>query len=454
MANSNGVITPSVTMPTDIAAVLGIAGTNLATLCTASNINMWARFKPIYHAEKGLLKNSQRADATQHVVSGYSISYGIKKPSTWSWTDYINPSNGQVSSGKWGYDRPTGGSSSPYRLGDFVEVNNSGATTGNGYWHQAVCPISFGFSQESQLPVPKQSSYQGTVISFVFTFQNGVSGWNSRYCMYLNEIFSGELEYYPTVIMTCYYNNAVRQYCKSADNKVSYYTGAGVNPYVQVLVNTHDLCSAQIYDGAVSSYNSGCISAGKVWTCCMVLTSQKIAGTDSQHSIPSGVAIRRLEYADGVDRRDLTTVLTTPLDDVVSMSYTITIRKNSGGGYYIDTISVTTKTQGTNTLYFTVDATMVCIVGYLSGNGWNNVQQQTRTGWANLTVEQTGSVHTVTKNLSADMPTFNFTGDASASTRAVSGNLSFRVGSTEFTSSFGWSVYNGASSYSSTITLK
>ena len=76
MAHGTDIITTPVTMPADLAAVLGISGTDLATNCTSSAINMWAKFKPIYHAEKGLLKDSQRQD-NSHSVSGYAISWGI-----------------------------------------------------------------------------------------------------------------------------------------------------------------------------------------------------------------------------------------------------------------------------------------------------------------------------------------------------------------------------------------
>lgn len=450
MSYANDKITAPVSIY-DVQQALGNASTDLGTLCKASNINMWAKFKPIYCGTISPLKNSQRANSG-HVVSGYAISFGIMKPSAWQWSDYINPSTGEVSSGLWEYDKPVGGSVSPFRLSDFAEINDSGDETGYGYDHRAVCPIAFGFSSSSELPVPYQSTYEGTVLSFVFTFQNGVYMFNPHYCMGLADIFSQELNFYPTVIMTCYQNGRVWEYSKSADNTLSYYIGNDVNPYVQVLVDTKDLCDAIANDGA--SYHSGPLADGQVWTCCMVLTSLKVAGGVTTHSVSSG-SIRRIEYAAGVDRRDLTVVNTTPLNGVSEMSFTITVRKSSNGtDYYLDSVSVRTKTQGVSDLHFTVDATMVCLKGYMSGTGWNNVQQQTWNGWSSLDVHQTGSVHTDTQNLSASMPNFNFTGDVGPNTRVISGTLTFRIGSARFAGSFGWNVYDGAASYSSTITLK
>lgn len=434
-----------------INSTLGTSYTDLAELCKSTAINMWARFKPIYCSDIGFLRNSRRSNSG-HTVSGYSISWGIMKPSTWDWREYININTGEVKSGKWGYDKPQGGASSPYRLSDFVEIDNNGNTTGNGYYHHAVCPIEFHFSHDSNLPVPYSTYDDGTVMSFLFTFQNGVSGWNYGTCLYLSEIFSSELDYYPTVIMTCFQNNRVWEYCKSGDNKISYYTG-NVNPFVQVLVNTTDFAEAICNDGA-SSYRSGPLADGQVWTCCMVLTSLKVEGGKTTHNLYSG-SIRRLEYKDGVDRRDLEIMHISSLDDVVAMSYTVKLKKSSSGYYYIDTISVTTKTKGTGTLYFTVDATCVCLVGTVGGNGWNYKQQETRTAWNYLTVTQHGSVHTDTQNLnSSQMPTYNFTGDIGPNSRVAACSLTFRVGISELSGSFGFNVYDGLSEYSTTVVLK
>ena len=222
---------------------LGTSYTDLAALCKSTAINMWAKFKPIYHAEKGLLKNSQRQD-NSHSVSGYAISWGIKKPAVSSWSDYINTSNGVVKSGMWGYDRPVGGSASPYRLSDFAEVNNSGVATGNGYSHSAKCPIQITLSQESYLYVPYYpSTGDGTTLMFLFTFQNGIIGWSSSHSLSIAEIFAAEQSYYPTVIFTCYYNGRIYEYAKSGSNTVRYYTG-NVNPIVQVPIDTKVLAQS------------------------------------------------------------------------------------------------------------------------------------------------------------------------------------------------------------------
>ena len=55
---------------------LGTSYTDLAALCKSTAINMWAKFKPIYHSTVGLLRNSTASQISGHSVSGYTISWG------------------------------------------------------------------------------------------------------------------------------------------------------------------------------------------------------------------------------------------------------------------------------------------------------------------------------------------------------------------------------------------
>lgn len=442
-----------------INSALGTSYTDLAALCKSTAINMWAKFKPIYCSDVGLLKNSRRSNSG-HTVSGYNISWGIMKPTSCDWRDYIDLTTGKVKPSRWRYDKPQGGTSSPYRLSDFVEIDDNGNTTGKGYYHHAVCPIEFHFSHDSEIPVPMLSSYPSSNLSFAFTFQNGVTGWNYSTCLYLADIFSAEMHYYPTVVMTCYYNNFVYEYCKSAGDytkDISWYNQPGRDPYVQVLINTNDFAEAIINDGGASSHTTGALAKGMVWTCCMVLTSLWIEGGKTTHRVSSGHIVR-LEYADGVDRRDLAINHTTPLDDIVSMYMTVTLRRSEMGYYYIDTIDITTTTKGVPDLDFRIDASATCLVGTVGGNGWHYKQYETIERWAYFTVHQTGNRYTETKRLYADMPTYNFTGDIGPDTRVAAGSLTFGIGNGIYTSyltgSWGFNVYDGQQEYSTIAVLK
>lgn len=140
MANSGGIITAPVVMPTDLAAVLGISGTDLATACKSSVINPWAKYKPVRWAHIDNTKDPSSGTSwlnsdktwnslatwwkyTGAIVSGIHRQCGFLVPST---------DVGTVDElGGWTYEQPTGGASQPYRLTDF-----------NQYYHGAVVPFS------------------------------------------------------------------------------------------------------------------------------------------------------------------------------------------------------------------------------------------------------------------------------------------------------------------------
>ena len=147
MAHGSTTISPPVVMPTDIAAILGIAGTDLATLCTSSAINKWAKYKPVRYADMDVINDSQRTSA----------NWGIDDIPSWTRLDYMaafmfSSSRGSLSSTYWpqcdrnkgylsssyfNYLKPNGGSSAPYRLSDFAK----GADNILGYYHEAEAPF-------------------------------------------------------------------------------------------------------------------------------------------------------------------------------------------------------------------------------------------------------------------------------------------------------------------------
>lgn len=138
MSHGTAIIIPPVTMPSDFTAVLSIAGTDLGANNRASNINMWAKFKPIPYARIQILPDSTRA----------SCNYGIINIPTWIninkmanfWlgidTTSTNAPDVGIQPIYWGYRTPTGGASEPYRLTDWS--NESGTY---GYYHEAEQPV-------------------------------------------------------------------------------------------------------------------------------------------------------------------------------------------------------------------------------------------------------------------------------------------------------------------------
>lgn len=125
MALANGKITAPVSVD-DVKSVLGESSNDLAALCKSANINMWAKYKPTCYP-------SPFPDNWYKARDG---NYGISVPSYNTLKSLYNAYfiDGDVNHDNgYSYERPSGGSAEPYRLGDF-----------RGYNSRATSPI-FGF---------------------------------------------------------------------------------------------------------------------------------------------------------------------------------------------------------------------------------------------------------------------------------------------------------------------
>lgn len=93
---------------------------DLGRLCTHTNINKWAKYKPIHHSGLQILSESARTDR-----QGDGEYYGVKIR-----MDSMGMSS--LHNVTFAYNRPKGGALSPYRLSDFI--NEAGTA---GYNHLA-----------------------------------------------------------------------------------------------------------------------------------------------------------------------------------------------------------------------------------------------------------------------------------------------------------------------------
>ena len=91
-----------------VASAIGAATNDVGQLCTHPNINKWSKWKPVKYNSVTPITQAQLA----------SVNFGITPPTPS--TDYT-----EVMDVKWGYQKPTGGSSSPYRLSDFRNYNKT-----------------------------------------------------------------------------------------------------------------------------------------------------------------------------------------------------------------------------------------------------------------------------------------------------------------------------------------
>lgn len=140
MANNNGVISPPVSVH-DVQTALGNSSPDVGRLCVASNINMWAKYKPVRFAQITPINDTNRV----------AVNYGITNIPTWTnlnklvnyWlgidTSSTNYPECGIQQAYWQYERPVGSMQSPFRLSDFSEYPVS--QNEYGYFHRAAAPI-------------------------------------------------------------------------------------------------------------------------------------------------------------------------------------------------------------------------------------------------------------------------------------------------------------------------
>jgi hypothetical protein len=148
MSHGTTTISAPVVMPADIAAILGIPGTDLGDLCTSGAINMWAKYKPIEYNKKGMLEDRDRENANFGIINIPTWSNINKMAAFW----FGNRASEQTNAPEcgyqpiyWGYQRPT----TYKRLSDFSEYPVSSQKL--GYYHEAEAPI--GQSSQSEYTI-------------------------------------------------------------------------------------------------------------------------------------------------------------------------------------------------------------------------------------------------------------------------------------------------------------
>lgn len=171
----NGVLVQAPVKQSDIQGALGISSSvnKWSQLCMHGNINKWAKYKPISYNTPANLTVAQRK----------SVNYGITNIPVWTGNGAVNKignfwfgvdrsSTNAPQCGDqnvyWGYQRPTGGASSPYRELDF-----------NNYKHDVVAPI--GGCTQSTIIISATGS-------LTIPFSGNGSGQSDGYTVPLSEL--------------------------------------------------------------------------------------------------------------------------------------------------------------------------------------------------------------------------------------------------------------------------
>lgn len=111
--------------------ILGYPSTDLGTLCSCDNVNIWSRYKPL--KASALTLN----DTLRNSLTGF----------------YIDPTTLYL---EW--DKPTGSSSSPYRLGDFRGYNHDAKQPSNRHIY-----LDLYVENDSQINNYKEFSFNYTL---------------------------------------------------------------------------------------------------------------------------------------------------------------------------------------------------------------------------------------------------------------------------------------------------
>lgn len=346
MSYNTGIITAPVSIY-DVQRALGNSSSDLGTLIYNGNINMWAKWKPIKAPIIGLM-TSEIMRTTAGVYR-----YGIKRTS--GSVPLWNPSTGEITHDVWSYDRPTGGSSAPYRLADF---GNWDTHANPGYYHQAPCPLRMVFPEPAEISITDTAT--GTTMGFVFTFENGIIGWRTDgTCLSVEDIFGSDQNYYLTVAILRYDNGVMKQYYMSSDSKLS--DMSAQNPVAYVLVDTNDF---------KSKIGSSYLVDGQEWTAVLFLSGTKATG---QTSLTGSIVM--LEYEQNADRKTMTVVKTSwaqnfgtvTVQTVLTWNGSWQYRVQESGGYGIR-ITVQ-RNDASSAVTLNVKYQLICVGGMVGNYG-------------------------------------------------------------------------------------
>lgn len=139
--SSTGIISAPVSIA-DVKSALGASSNDLATLCKHANINKWAKYKPI---SVGIIRRLVYSEIT-------NAKFGLTPAQNALLKQYSDGSTGTAvanstilenilnANADWEYNRPSGGTSSPYRLTDFYAPADNDSSY--GYYHDTPQPLS------------------------------------------------------------------------------------------------------------------------------------------------------------------------------------------------------------------------------------------------------------------------------------------------------------------------
>lgn len=176
MALANNKITAPVSID-DLKSLFGEPSGDLATLCKSSKINVWAKYKPTVYP------SPFPDDWYKSKDGNYGLNITVdNRVSSWSAlvAEYSKANNGYSNI----YKRPSGGATSPYRLGDF-----------RGYNHKAKPEISdylaaSSYMEDSQISL--SVAYNAVTVDGDQVSYNAIDAFRDLYFGYVITDISGK----------------------------------------------------------------------------------------------------------------------------------------------------------------------------------------------------------------------------------------------------------------------
>lgn len=344
------------------------------TVVSRRPVNIKSARKPVYMAKIADLTDSDLATGRADAVSGHTISYGIKIVKSSAVEDFIDfdavAEYFPVKDAPWEYDKPVKDGINVFRITDFIN-----------YWHSADWAMGLTLPAVSNIYVPQQSGEAGQAISFSMNwdYNKYQYGWMSP-----QQVFAAIQNYYPSILLTCYYQGGSWNYAKSAEKSGGGYFTIGeigassAQSGCTVSINTKD-----IYD-TIGSSNPNSILEGRKWTACWVLLPTAMSGKAGGYQVffPSTPAnnkqVVRLQLPSPstvVDRKVLT-IVPKKKTYISSISVAVTVVKqstsSSSGGFHrwnVASIVLTFEKETSDTISFVLKGIYSCQVGSAYGQG-------------------------------------------------------------------------------------
>lgn len=169
-----------------VGAAIGSSSRDVGTLCSSSLVNRWSLWKPIsYNTTSGIT-----LDIIKQCKCGLSpVALSYLKTSMYRYTgtksvQTLATIKGQIS--QWTWNKPTGSSTSPYRLGDFRNYNNNAIPCDSGWGGVSIKDTILSGNQNKGITDTDGSNpqYDWTVNESVYYFNNfafSIDGTSSGY---------------------------------------------------------------------------------------------------------------------------------------------------------------------------------------------------------------------------------------------------------------------------------